>query len=429
MGIGRDVQKRSFLDGSSVVSVIKCLFAILEGCVLNISSSYHPFIAEPFLESNDQEDGDISLRITEADYQPPSRITLPLDTLWNQLRFASAYLDCDSGARSIHERSLLDMAGEIASKLTLWIGWVNSQLASTGHRINLFFLDGHVVDAYVQEDLLTAATERTSVIRISLGSLPMLFGVANRLARTSSTRGTSGMARAADQYEWERFSRWNPSEDPTGILDVEVLGNDFEHTYQIASDAFVLMLLHEVAHACQGHASLDVLRNRADVEYANYRRAAEADADWGAGWLFMHGQQVVSEIGESKEKRVERLAYAANCHYISFQFSYRLTNNVNQLYHLPATRSRCTLLGGRQEWTGSGDTDEVFVNTVNAAFNEMPLLDLLGPLAIPNWISEDDEQVAEDYVTYETISLPLISQISRKCESVRTSPWGALRSL
>lgn len=388
---------------------------------ITMSDSHSTSFAAMFTQLEAGDDS-IYLKISEGGKRTPKRIPLPLAPLAEQLHFAGAYMNCNNGQRTVHERGLSLVAQMVARELTVWADWINREIAPSRHSIKLYFTDGLDVDATVQEESgIVTAKERTTVVWMSLGSLPLLFGIANRFALSKENHlDQSGLARSADFHEWEKFQRWQPEVDPIGILEFDPDGFILNHTYQIVSDACVLMFLHEVAHACQAHMSVKEVVRQHGAAYPRYRRAAEADADWGAGWLFIRGQK---QSEEASNEIVSRLAFAANCHYLSFQYAYKGSGDVAQLYHMPATRSQITFRGGNQAWGDLGGDARTYHKAFMDAILKMPLFELFGPMVMKSWIPFGDKRVSDDFRAYQTISLPLIYEITRRCVKLRSSPW------
>lgn len=391
---------------------------------MNMSESHLTSFAAMFDQLKAGDDS-IFLKISEGGDRKAKRILLPFGPLAEQLRFADAYMNCDNGMRTVHERGLLLAAQMVAKELTAWADWINREIAPTGHSINLYFTDGLDVDATVQEEsAIVTAKERVTVVWMSLGSLPLLYGIANRFALSKEDHHEqSGLTRSAHFHEWEKFRRWQPEVDPIGILEFDHDGFIINHTYQIVLDACVLMFLHEVTHACQAHLSVKEIVRKNAAAYPQYRRAAEADADWGAGWLFMRGHSMLEQHEKANREIVSRLAFASNCHYLSFQYAYRDSGGVAQLYHLPANRSQITSRGGSQAWADMGGDHKTYYDAFMETVLKMPLIELFGPMAMKSWIPYGDKRVSDDFRAYQTISLPLIYEITQRCVSLRSSPW------
>lgn len=340
------------------------------------------------------------------------------DNLDKQVAAASSYIDDALDARHVHTELIKMVAAVIARELNIWLSWVNELSQDEGWQIKLKLVDNPDYGATVTDHSVVDDESKVASVLISLGTIPVLIGVANRIVM--SRNGPLGMLHDFMPHG-EPGRQWNPVVDPMGYLCWEE-DQTFNLTARIAVDSMVLMFLHEVTHAFRAHLHHPEVKKQAskvgDSVSTLYRRAAESDADAGSGWLFVTGRErsdikeASRNFSEADDDTVQRLVFGAMCNYVALQIRFKQNAPLPRPYHFPVARERCTLYGGNVAWLKLDKGTEDFTSKVNLAYNQVGYFEQLVPTAIKNWVSRASPEAIADLESYERFTLILVDEIS-----------------
>jgi len=318
---------------------------------------------------------------------------IPGYDLKEQCRNAIRYLDCRNGSRCFHEKHLRILAERSADLLTLCHEWITQMIEGHNHEIRLNFTDGTRCAARAQRDPLSGSDKKYSAIDINLGSIPVLFGCANRIKLIIEDD------LSASGFVVQHLKNWCPDSDPVGVLAFD-MDEPFDSDYEIVLDAIQLMYFHEVSHLLLGHLYFPVFGQPSHVDFYRYWRTAESEADCRAGWLFMafhsgrFGSDKLLVHSSSAKSIVRRLMLAGMSNYLSIQLLYESKPEA-QRYYLPPTRLLHVVAGANWARTqmGVGLTDSSIMELLTRyqIATEFAFSDLL-----PNWISTGSDEANED---------------------------------
>mgnify|MGYP000613188250 CR=1 FL=1 len=308
----------------------------------------------------------------------------------DQVNRAKRYLEYNKDGHSAHQELLKRVASQAALELGEWMKWVNAEAAADEADFLLFFNDSNDFNACVKPRVVNSFYNEYAII-INLGCLPLLISAANRLVNLSHF--SPGWI--VDIGNFDRNERgWDPRRDPMGNLTFAADDLFVTRTIRTTVDAIILMVLHEVTHGCKGHLMLKASVRKSPP----IRRALESEADWGSGYLFVHGttEQIYGTPGVVDTSFLSRIVIASLCNFIGFQANLIQERTTLSPYYLPYTRLQCALEGVRQAWL---DNTERRVD-INVALPEIwtkfMFLENDFPEVYTGWIEQHDDRSKAD---------------------------------
>jgi hypothetical protein len=260
---------------------------------------------------------------------------------------------------------------------------------------------------------------RDGVFRITmnLGTLPHLFGMAHRLCKISDGKlnvvrllmmayGRSGFAK--DRVPWD------PLRDPIGDI-VEIHGECAESHIPTLVDSVSLLWLHECAHVLAGHQFAKKIQN------PFWRRAAEYEADYGAGYLLMEGY-LRSRTGTSNEELATLTKRCVNAAVVCFLCTRVTSVQHSQQYHLPPVRLSAFLEGMARAWKANGYEAWTFSNAREVALQRSSgLIASLFEIYHQSWTMPDHPENQNDRHYVERFTKPLIEHLRRELKDRRAA--------
>jgi hypothetical protein len=349
----------------------------------------------------------------------------------SEVHLAKKYIEYNKVGRSRHKEIVEQCAKLTAAELSQWADWINDHAFDDKVNFTLTFEDSNSFFALTSDRIATSSQWRDCAIVIGLGCIPLLIGIANRISLfgNGSTIATivieNGFPGMFD------IDKWDPIIDPVGELHADNGMTDFQKTLRITIDSLILIFLHEVAHACHAHCRFEKFHNRKlDPKES---RALESDADWCAGYLFTIGltQGIIRNESNlpllSPEELKKRLAFSSHCTYQGFQ-AFQKPFDRNSPYHLPNTRTHCTLSGAHVAWQESFGTSEDFEVSINRYLSLLFYPAFMCSDAFPEWISPDDEISRSDLKSYYSVSQSLTRDILKKLRHMECAPLKGKRA-
>lgn len=331
-------------------------------------------------------------------------IRLPLGSLREQVGCATRYLHLSN----YHRDRVLRVAMRAALEIEKASSWLNAQSNSAGLYIRPNFLDGNTHGAMVEERFVKNASSRDCLVSVRLGGIPLLIGIANRLVTLSDEDDYSGFVQSVFNPRPDQI-KWDPEREPIGILTFTMAPDDdngFDKTADIVINALLMIFFHEASHACAAHAFV-AHKWRNSSRYREYHRALEAEADWGAGLLFLKYQYQSSQgMVPDKSAICQDLIFGARCNFIALQAALGLKGG-SENYHYPRTRMFCTVAGARQAWNSLGFTNQEFDNLVAEASSPFMMEEIAFPVGVKGWLYEGDARSIADHdaLNAETLAL------------------------
>lgn len=336
--------------------------------------------------------------LSMSDGQPfPLAEQPPGNDLLKQARDASLFL-----GNNLHEQFVRDLAEHAAVELGRLMTWVTALAAPSERSVTLGFADRLEFNAKTG---CLRSNPRSCSITMSLGVVRMLLGAANKLAQVETYAGYGG-----EFFVMRAFEDWSPTQ-PIGMLCVG--GTYMEDTFRIALDAIALLFFHEVGHAFCDHLAWD----KSDL---NVSKAAEAEADIMAGYLFGNAPTGWDGAGPQTDKRrIERAVRASEALHVWLQALSARSGS----YHLPPNRVECMVQGLFRSSVANPWCAE-WVNDLRWKF-----LDLYrwAPERFASWDHARDPAVKQDRSRLERHSYPFIAKQARIDIASRAIPGVLLR--
>lgn len=347
-------------------------------------------------------------------------IQLPPVQLDEQARLATQYLEYSSVNVNVHAQNIRWVAWQVAIELERACNWLNEYANQDDLYFHIGFLDGNTHGACIEEPSVINSTVRDCLISMRLGGIPLLIGIANRLndLSRSSLRLLLSLGHCSGNHSGVEL--WDPETDPVGITTWEGdTPSGMGHTLDIVINALLLMFFHEASHGCAAHGYISK-QKKFDMLRAQYHRAMEMEADWGAGQLFVKYRAATAQHDEATI--VQQLLYGSQCNYLALQVSRGLKGGSDSDYHLPHTRTRCTLEGAQHAWKALPSLTQDFVGMINDAYQSIEQLEKLFPNAIRGWLPYDSARSERDLRESRMVSIPLIRLLRKSHIHVRARP-------
>ena len=266
-----------------------------------------------------------------------SRQCLPGLTLLEQVESAWQFT---SGR---HEETLKRIAQTTANELTAWLRWINNLAAQKGVRLDVILIDSPDYGARVTR----SSGQATYRIEIELGTIPALLYIAPIV----------DLSLAGKTYFFPLIEEIVKSLKDTGFPNASITS----YGESLVVGAVTMMFLHEVGHVFGGHLRWPDIKDdkKADLPryYISYR-AAETDADWGAGRMFAIG---LFEQRAAVNDIARRLVGSATINHIALEFGRVPTNR----YHLPQQRMIANVHGAYSACRVFGVDQDDFGNVVD----------------------------------------------------------------
>ncbi len=175
-----------------------------------------------------------------------------------------------------------------------------------------------------------------------------------------------------------------------------------------------MMFLHEVGHAFGAHLLWPDLR-KDDSSY----RAAETDADWGAGRMFAIG---LLERGMSETNTAHRLIGSATVNHIALE----LRRVETAKYHLPQQRLIANVQGATSALSLFDLQPDTFRQAVgHCDANMVWMYRMLGEQFKRNSNSKGwfcDQDVQADRIAYDELTIPRILELRARMSDQRIAP-------
>ena len=240
-----------------------------------------------------------------------------------------------------HEEMLKRIAQTTANELTAWLRWINNLAAQKGVHLDVVFIDSPAYGARVKR-----SHQAKYRIEIDLGTIPALLYIAP----------------IVDMSFRDEFTFWHDIEQSVKSLKQTGFPNTSITSYgeSLVVSAVTMVFLHEVAHALGGHLMWpDIGRDKsADLpRYTISYRAAETDADWGAGRMFAIG---LFEQRTAINDIARRLVGSATINHIALQ----IRSGPTKRYHLPQLRMIVNIHGADSACHVFGIDQNAFHNAV-----------------------------------------------------------------
>lgn len=256
-------------------------------------------------------------------------------------------------------------------------------------------------------------------ITINLGTLPHLFGMAHRLCKISD--GTvSPMRHFMMAYGQSGFTEnrvpWDPLHNPIGDI-IEIYGENGESHIPTLVDSVALLWLHECAHILGGHQFAKGIRNRNPFWW----RAAEYEADCGAGYLLMQCY-LRSGKGPSAFELAEMTRRCVSAAVVCFLCTRVTSVQHSDQYHLPPVRLEALLEGMARSWKANGHEAWRFANAREAALQKSSgLAASLYEIYHDSWTMPDHPENQNDRYFVEAFTKPLIEHLRAELKDRRAA--------
>jgi hypothetical protein len=250
--------------------------------------------------------------------------------------------------------------------------------------------------------------EGNAKIFLNLGVLPYLLGISHRLCAIGD--GRMNMAKImflkhGPSFAWGHREIWDPLRNPTS--DVNYIDVRTWATPQtgVLLDALLLLWLHELAHLLGGHHFAK------EIKMPHVRRAAEFDADIGAGYLLMTGH--LTHGATNKETILESiLAQCINAAIVCFICTRVTTEEQSEQYHLPALRMHALMTGMFRAWISIGKPAEAFRRIKNAHTQRSgTIMAALYEIYLDAWEFPNGKAHEDDRLALRTVTLPLLRDL------------------
>lgn len=368
---------------------------------------------------------DRPVELTMFDGPPAKDDQLPDLCLTEQLPFAKKYLDYSKVNVNVHAANINWLTREAAIELEKATNWLNEKINVDSIYIATRFVDGNKHGASVKPLSSPQSSSREYLIRIRLGGIPLLFGIANRLQLISSNLLLGALATGNTNVD-AGYIEWDPETEPMGSITWEPdTLSGLGHTLQIVQDSLLLMFFHEAAHACAGHPYM-YGKHQYSLIADQYRKAVEAEADWGAGQLFIKFHTDTGKIEGSELCR--RMVFAAKCNYLALQVARGEQGRPDSKYHTPNTRTQCTVAGGEQAWSMSNSVSGDYVEMTNESANSIYFAEKLFRKAIKGWLPFDSNYSKLDFESLVSVSWPLLKVLKesnkvKRAKAFDELPW------
>ena len=299
-----------------------------------------------------------------------------------------------------HEETLKRIAKMMASELTVWLRWLNNLAAQKGVRLDVVLTDSPDYGARVK----WIPSQYRYQIQISLGTVPTLLYIAPIV--DLSLRGTTMF--------YGRIEESVRSLKETGFPNASITSNG----ENLVVGAVTMMFLHEVGHAFGGHLMWPDLR-RDEISY----RAAETDADWGAGRMFAIG---LLEQRTAANDIARRVVGSAAINHIALEITLQQRRVPTTKYHLPQQRLIANIQGANSAWQTFGIKPDAFREAVGRC--DMNLAWMYTMFAEQFRRKDDseewfyDEDVQADRMAYDQITVPRILELRTAMFDSRIAP-------
>lgn len=366
---------------------------------------------------------DLPSELTMHDGPPGGDEKLPGLTFTEQVPFASKYLTYSKVNVNIHEANINWLTRTVAVELEKATAWLNEMTNPDSIYIASRFVDGNKHGASVVPLSPANAISYEYLIKMRLGGIPLLFGIANRIQLISSNLLLGAIATGNTSVK-AGYIEWDPETEPMGSITSELdTDSGLGHTLQIVQDALLLMFFHEAAHACAAHPYM-FGKHKYSLLSEQYHKAVEAEADWGAGLLFIKFRTAFSNVSNSELCR--QIVFAAQCNYLALQVARGGKGMPDVTYHTPNTRTRCTIAGGEQAWTMSDRSKESYIELINEAANSIYFTEKLFRKSIKGWLPFDSDYSKRDLENLVSISWPLLKTLKASHKIPRASIFNEL---
>ncbi|MFC5514104.1 hypothetical protein ACFPOU_23665 [Massilia jejuensis] len=375
--------------------------------------------------SNTNNDELISL-YSHIDGSSGRDIELQPGTLKDQLAEASQYLQYSSVHVPIHSDNIKWVAYQAAAELEKAVEWLNEASNQDDLYFRVGFSDGNNFGARIDENRARNSSIRDCLITIRLGSIPLLIGIGNRLNTLSQSPLLASIMLGHSDRDFGVIP-FDPEIDPIGSTVWEQdTQSGMDHTLANVVNALLLMFFHEASHGCAAHGYIWNKR-KDDLLEAQYHRAMEMEADWGAGMLYVKYRSATSNY--DARTLCKQLLYGSQCNYLGLQIARGLTGGPDTHYHLPHTRTHCTLYGAQQAWEAITCFDQSFVDLINEAYASIDLVEKLFSKKIKGWLSYDNARSERDMAGSRSISRPMIDELQKSHAYKRARPFDILKGL
>ena len=306
-------------------------------------------------------------------------------------RFAEG-LNCDI---------IRDIAGQLSTELEDWLSWANLYAGRQATHISLTLYDAPRGDYWARVACLSSGAAYR--IDLGLGSIAAVLYLGSLIEEAIVTAAQTGAMRFMLLRDMGDFAK-------TGSVPL-FLSPSGQPLQRLVVDAMLLMFLHEVSHAFGAHMLWAPLQ----TESLN-RKAAETDADWGAGLLFMRRlfeQKVPPQVA------AKRLYTSASLNHIALE----LNRVPSSRYHLPPQRLLATLMGAEAGARLSA-IDLAILTQVQRDL--LPALsNVLGTLPSQLGLKHDwfnDPAAVEDRQQFEQFTVPRVHEMRAEMGVRRVAP-------